>query len=978
MPAAAHHGWAWAEDGNSELTGVIVAAKLGNPHGELTLDVSGAKWVVEVGQPWRNERAGLKDEMLAKGDAQPPRGRRHRRRLREDGRGSGEERRTGAAAAYHPAVGFALAKIQPPVPRRGQLLARPSLEARLREAVASHRAVLVAAAAGYGKSALLVRALTPPSPGQGLAWVSLDPGDDLHRLLECLLAALDPFDLPFRIAPEGLLASALAGDAAARQRAVDDLVNALAATELTHGAIVLDDVHHLADEPAQHFLARLVERLPPQWTLVLASRELPAALVARVAAAGELATFRESDLAFGASEVQAWCAGLGLDAETAQALHRRTAGWAAGLRLALSGARGAGPAAAIDRAAFDFLATEVLAHLDADLRAFLLDTSVLHELDRTRCAALTGDARTSRWLDEIERRGLFASLVDEAGGTLRLHDLFRDALQHRLRVERPEDWPRLLTRAASLETDPLRRQALLLAAERLDAAARALLAVAPDLNTGGAVQTVLRLLGAYPEAFASASAEWQRVAGYATLTVWRLQEAERHFATANALYRARGDEPAAQTMQARRASVLVAQGRIGEAAALLDRLAAGPPGETEARLLMATATGWLHLERGEHDAVAPAFAELLRQLHGCTTVPEWANLPSPRQTACRGMSHLILQWAQGALAVTGERPVPLRTFALLALGWRAFWLGRLAEAQARLDEAVSEATWGGHEVIARSHALALQAALAAVRGEPGQAVETMRRRIAEQPAGYGGWGMWHVLLFAARIAAAVRDRASLREWLGALQALHDTLPDATPQRLQPVAGLRGMLAALDDDTAGARRHWQAALDHESAADLLGQGAELRVRLAGVQLDEGEQEAAAATLAPLLAHAEDGPRGAVFAGDALQVLARADWSGRLDDAAQATLRDWAAAVVPPEPAAPAVEADAAAAGPTGERLSDRELEVVSLIARGQSNKLIARALDLSPHTVKRHVANSLAKLGLASRGQAAAWYHARPH
>ena len=125
--------------------------------------------------------------------------------------------------------------------------------------------------------------------------------------------------------------------------------------------------------------------------------------------------------------------------------------------------------------------------------------------------------------------------------------------------------------------------------------------------------------------------------------------------------------------------------------------------------------------------------------------------------------------------------------------------------------------------------------------------------------------------------------------------MHDTLPDATPQRLQPVAGLRGMLAALDGDTAGARRHWQAALEHESAADLLGQGAELRVRLACLQLDEGEREAAAATLAPLLARVDDGPRGAVFAGAALLVLARANWSGRLDDAAQATLRDWASAL-----------------------------------------------------------------------------------
>lgn len=77
VPAFAHHGWTWAEDGNSELTGVVVAARLGNPHGELTLDVGGAKWLVEVGQPWRNENAGLKDEMLAKGVTLTVSGHRH-------------------------------------------------------------------------------------------------------------------------------------------------------------------------------------------------------------------------------------------------------------------------------------------------------------------------------------------------------------------------------------------------------------------------------------------------------------------------------------------------------------------------------------------------------------------------------------------------------------------------------------------------------------------------------------------------------------------------------------------------------------------------------------------------------------------------------------------------------------------------------------------------------------------------------------
>lgn len=65
--ALAHHGWRWADDGNFELTGTIKAVRLGNPHGLVTVDANGEEWTVEVGQPWRNERAGLKDEMLVEG-----------------------------------------------------------------------------------------------------------------------------------------------------------------------------------------------------------------------------------------------------------------------------------------------------------------------------------------------------------------------------------------------------------------------------------------------------------------------------------------------------------------------------------------------------------------------------------------------------------------------------------------------------------------------------------------------------------------------------------------------------------------------------------------------------------------------------------------------------------------------------------------------------------------------------------------------
>ena len=76
--ALAHHGWSWADGENFELTGIIKEAKLGNPHGLLTVTAKNEDWTVEVGQPWRNERAGLKDAMLVKGVELTFQGHRHK------------------------------------------------------------------------------------------------------------------------------------------------------------------------------------------------------------------------------------------------------------------------------------------------------------------------------------------------------------------------------------------------------------------------------------------------------------------------------------------------------------------------------------------------------------------------------------------------------------------------------------------------------------------------------------------------------------------------------------------------------------------------------------------------------------------------------------------------------------------------------------------------------------------------------------
>ncbi len=151
-------------------------------------------------------------------------------------------------------------------------------------------------------------------------------------------------------------------------------------------------------------------------------------------------------------------------------------------------------------------------------------------------------------------------------------------------------------------------------------------------------------------------------------------------------------------------------------------------------------------------------------------------------------------------------------------------------------------------------------------------------------------------------------------------------------------------------------------------------AQARLMLADIQLRQGEPATAAATLRPWLEEAAQGGDigGALFAGSAaLQRLAGHDWGAQLTPAQRSLLQRVGALMHGGAPAGPAALAPAGRAAALPAALSEREREVLERIAAGDSNKLIARAFSLSPHTVKRHVANILDKLGVDTRGQAAA-------
>ena len=343
---------------------------------------------------------------------------------------------------------FALAKIQPPRPRAGWV-ERPTLERSLGRALTEQRLTLLVAPAGYGKTAALTRQIRQLPPTTALAWVSADEDDQLQRFLACLSTALEPHDLPWRVAPEALatLASAERG----LRDVAGELVNALAGADIERGLIVIDDAHRIADPRVFELLQLMLERLPDAWGLALSGRVEPPLALARLRAAGELAEFRQHDLRFNETEVTALLASSDASPHLASAsrqrareLLERTDGWAAGLRLSLStDTSGASqrPGSRTQRHLFDYLAAEVLDDMPADLREFVLRCSVLPEWTAARCAQVSGMPHAARLLDEVERRGLFVSLLDADEPTLRLRDLFRDFLEDRLLRDQAGELP---------------------------------------------------------------------------------------------------------------------------------------------------------------------------------------------------------------------------------------------------------------------------------------------------------------------------------------------------------------------------------------------------------------------------------------------------------------------------------------------------------------------------------------------------------
>lgn len=335
--------------------------------------------------------------------------------------------------------------IQPPIGDRH--LSRPRLWRKLEEGLQSGFSLaLVCGPAGYGKTTLVSEWIQSSEQIHALqfAWLTLERSDDdLTRFLSYFVAALQ------HIHPgigEGVLRLLRTHKPAPVPVLATLLINEI--NEINRRCfLILDDFHLITNQSVQDFIGFLVEHQPQQLGLVLITRADPPLPLARMRARGQLVEVRQSDLAFTPDELAAFVnktMGLDLSPTQIKALETQTEGWIAGLQLAALSLR-----SGQDRATFfatfsgkhgfiaDYLTEEVLARMLEPERTFLLQTSILERLCAPLCEAVTGKPGAQSSLEKILEANLFIMPLDNHHTWYRYHPLFADLLSKRLQEMQP-------------------------------------------------------------------------------------------------------------------------------------------------------------------------------------------------------------------------------------------------------------------------------------------------------------------------------------------------------------------------------------------------------------------------------------------------------------------------------------------------------------------------------------------------------------
>jgi len=340
-------------------------------------------------------------------------------------------------------------------PARSSLVSRPRLVERLHNGLQS-RLTLVSAPAGYGKTTLMSEWRAGVGCDYSTGWLSLDSDDnDSISFLTYIIAALAILKPGFGEITLALLQSS---PPLSTQVILTNLINELGEFDKTF-SLVLDDYHVITEHPVHEAVTYLLDHLPPQMHLVILTRADPPLPLSRLRARGQLIEIRAVDLCFTVEEAAAFLnqvMGLALTIDQVRALERRTEGWVTGLQLAALSMQGREDVQNFVSAftgsyhyIVDYLADEVLNSQPESMRDFLLRTSILDRLTAPLCNALTNHTDGQTVLENLERANLFLVPLDDERCWYRYHHLFADVLRKRLGQIYPDAIPNLHRRAVA-------------------------------------------------------------------------------------------------------------------------------------------------------------------------------------------------------------------------------------------------------------------------------------------------------------------------------------------------------------------------------------------------------------------------------------------------------------------------------------------------------------------------------------------------
>jgi len=304
-------------------------------------------------------------------------------------------------------------------PPRTKIVLRPRLTEQLNEGL-ERKLTLISAPAGFGKTTLVSEWIAGCE--RPVVWFSLDEGDnDPSRFLTYLIAALQTIKAEIGA---GLLGALQSPQPPSIESILTALLNEITTVQ-DNFVLVLDDYHLMDSKPVDDAITFLLEYLPPQMHLVIATREDPHLPLARLRARGQLTELRAADLRFTPSDAGEFInqvMGLTLSTEEIAALEIRTEGWIACLQLAAISMQGHQDATSFIQSftgshhfVLDYLIEEVLHQQPEDVQTFLLCTSILDRMCGSLCDAVLGSPSASgqETLEFLQRANLFIVPLDD-------------------------------------------------------------------------------------------------------------------------------------------------------------------------------------------------------------------------------------------------------------------------------------------------------------------------------------------------------------------------------------------------------------------------------------------------------------------------------------------------------------------------------------------------------------------------------------